>query len=121
VTAHTVPEERTVDDAGPRADGGRPRPERLSTDLVRLALGLVVLGVGVLIAQQGRLPLLERDLFRLFNDLPAVIMPGVWVVMQLGNVLAVPTLALLAALWRRFRGPAISWCPGWPRTTPPTW
>ncbi len=103
VSTRAVPETRPADSPGPRAGSGRPRPERLPTDLVRVALGLVVLGTGVLVAQRGRLSLVERDLFRLVNDLPAVVMPGVWVVMQLGNVLAVPTLALLAALGRRLR------------------
>ncbi|SNS11180.1 undecaprenyl-diphosphatase [Geodermatophilus saharensis] len=75
----------------------------MPADLVRVALGLVVLGIGVLIAQRGQLPVLERDLFRLFNDLPAGILPAVWVVMQLGNVLAVPALAVAAAVGRHFR------------------
>ncbi|SDC71560.1 undecaprenyl-diphosphatase [Geodermatophilus telluris] len=81
----------------------RSRPQRLTTDPVRVALGLVVLGTGVLIARRGQLPVLERDLFRLVNDLPAAVLPAVWVVMQLGNVLAVPVLAVAAALGRRLR------------------
>ncbi|MGY1666712.1 phosphatase PAP2 family protein [Geodermatophilus sp. SYSU D00696] len=103
MTSRTAPEEQASHAAGPPAAPGRRSPERMPTDLVRVALGLVVLGTGVLIAQRGRLPPLERDLFRLFNDLPAVVLPVVWVVMQLGNVLAVPALALLAVLRRRFR------------------
>jgi membrane-associated phospholipid phosphatase len=76
---------------------------RHPVDLVRAALGLGVVGLGVLVAQQGRLSLVERDLFRLVNDLPGIVFPAVWTVMQLGNVVAVPTLAAMAALTRRYR------------------
>ncbi|MGX5654778.1 phosphatase PAP2 family protein, partial [Geodermatophilus nigrescens] len=103
MTTRTVPARRTVDPTEPRAGADGPRPVRLPTDLVRMALGLLVLGAGVLVAQRGRLSLVERDVFRLLNDLPAGVLPAVWVVMQLGNVLAVPALALAAVLLRRFR------------------
>jgi undecaprenyl-diphosphatase len=76
---------------------------RNPADLVRVALGLAVVGVGFLIAQQGQLSVVERDLFRLVNDLPGIVFPVVWAVMQLGNVVAVPTLAALAALTHRYR------------------
>src|SRR3954447_12543862 len=79
------------------------RPQRHTGDLVRAGLGLAVLGIGFLVAQRGQISLLERDLFRLVNDLPPLIEPVVWVVMQLGNVLAVPVLAAVAALTRRYR------------------
>src|SRR5215213_2285928 len=79
------------------------RPQRHTGDLVRAGLGLAVLGIGFLIAQRGQISLLERDLFRLVNDLPPLIKPVVWVVMQLGAVLAVPAVAAVAVLTRRFR------------------
>src|SRR3954454_19675898 len=79
------------------------RPQRHTGDLLRAGLGLAVLGIGFLIAQRGQISLLERALFRLVNDLPPLIEPVVWVVMQLGNVLAVPVLAAVAVLTRRFR------------------
>src|SRR4051794_24578399 len=90
----------TAPAAGAAAAGG---PERHPGDLLRVGLGLAVLGLGFLVAQQGQLSPLERDLFRILNDLPGLVSPLVWVVMQLGNVLAVPALAALAALTRRFR------------------
>jgi membrane-associated phospholipid phosphatase/uncharacterized membrane protein YbhN (UPF0104 family) len=78
-------------------------PQRHPVDLVRVALGLALVGLGFLIAQRGELPVFERDVFRLVNDLPAIVYPVVWAVMQLGNVLAVPTLSAVAALTGRFR------------------
>ncbi|MGY1616178.1 phosphatase PAP2 family protein [Geodermatophilus sp. SYSU D00691] len=86
--------------AGDRAAG---RPVRHPTDLVRVLLGLAVTGIGFLIAQQGELSAFERDLFRLVNDLPGILFPVVWAVMQLGNVVAVPVVAGLAAVTRRWR------------------
>src|SRR5918997_593572 len=80
-----------------------PRVQRHPVDLVRAVLGLAVFGLGFLIAQRGELPVLERDLFRVVNDLPETFFPVVWGVMQLGNVLAVPVVAAAAALTRRFR------------------
>jgi undecaprenyl-diphosphatase len=76
---------------------------RHPVDLVRVALGLGVVGLGILVAQQGRLSPFERDVFRLVNDLSGVVLPVVWAVMQLGNVVAVPSLAALAVLTRRYR------------------
>ena len=65
--------------------------------------GLVVLGIGFLLTQQGELSAIERDAFRFVNDLPGLVLPAVWAVMQLGNVVAVPVLASVAAMFRRFR------------------
>ncbi|SHN89027.1 undecaprenyl-diphosphatase, partial [Geodermatophilus obscurus] len=86
----------------PRRPGPRP-VQRHPVDLVRVALGVAVLGLGFLIAQRGRLPVFERDLFQLVNDLPTMVFPIVWALMQLGNVVTVPVVAGVAALTRRFR------------------
>ena len=97
---------------GTSAPGTRPaasdRPEsrtvqRHPEDLVRAFLGLAITGVGVLIAQQGQLSTFERDVFRIVNDLPPIIYPIVWLVMQLGNVVVVAVVTVLAAAFRRFR------------------
>ena len=71
--------------------------QRLPVDLVRVLLGLAITGVGVLIAQHGQVSSFERDLFRIVNDLPPIIYPVVWLVMQLGNVVSVAVLAAVAA------------------------
>ncbi|SEK57413.1 undecaprenyl-diphosphatase [Blastococcus sp. DSM 46786] len=84
-----------------RARAGRPPVQRHPVDLVRVVLGAAVLGLGFLVAQRGQLPVFERDLFQLVNGLPAVVFPLVWVVMQLGNAVAVPVLATGAlAVWQ---------------------
>ncbi|MGY1753505.1 phosphatase PAP2 family protein [Blastococcus sp. SYSU D01042] len=94
-------------DAGPSgpvpARSPRSPVDRYTVDLVRVLLGAAVLGVGFLIARRGQLPVLERDLFQLVNDLPQGIFPVVWVVMQLGNVVAVPVVAGVALLARQVR------------------
>ncbi|MGY1691495.1 phosphatase PAP2 family protein [Geodermatophilus sp. SYSU D01105] len=99
---------RVVQPAGPGLRGPGPGPgrrpvQRHPVDLVRAVLGLAVLALGLLVAQRGELPVLERDVFRLVNDLPALVFPVVWAVMQLGNVVTVPVVAGLAALTRRVR------------------
>ncbi|TKJ31389.1 hypothetical protein A6V29_18325 [Blastococcus sp. CCUG 61487] len=99
----TVPLQRGESELGPALGGARPRVERYSIDLVRVLLGAAVLGLGFLVAQRGELPVFERDLFQLINGLPAGAFPVVWVVMQLGNVVAVPVVALAALLTRRVR------------------
>lgn len=85
------------------APGSQPLIQRHPVDLVRVLLGLAVFGIGFLIAQRGELPIFERDLFRIVNDLPEIVFPIVWAVMQLGNVVAVPVVAGVAALTGRFR------------------
>lgn len=100
---------RVLPSAGPTVGPPHPPPpgprpvQRHPVDLVRVVLGVAVLGLGFLAAQRGRLPALERDLFQLVNDLPATVFPIVWVVMQLGNVATVPVVAGVAALTSRFR------------------
>jgi glycosyltransferase 2 family protein len=89
--------------AAERPGAERVAVQRYPTDLVRVALALAVLGIGFLLAQRGELSGFELNLFRLINELPAIVYPVVWVVMQLGNVVAVPAVAALAALTRRWR------------------
>jgi membrane-associated phospholipid phosphatase len=45
----------------------------------------------------------ERDVFRAFNELPSVFYWPAWLVMQLGNLLAVPAVAIIALVSRRYR------------------
>jgi membrane-associated phospholipid phosphatase/predicted Ser/Thr protein kinase len=72
-------------------------------DVVRLVVASVVLAASIRLVNRNHIDELEIDAFRLVNDLPGVLYPPVWAVMQLGNVLAVPVLAGIAAVTRRFR------------------
>lgn len=45
----------------------------------------------------------ETSVFHWINDLPGGLYWPVWVVMQLGNLLAVPVAAIAALIWRRVR------------------
>ena len=64
-------------------------------DVVRVSAGIVVLVITVLAVYRDRLSTFETNLFRLINDLPSAIAPYLNVVMQAGNALAGPVLALL--------------------------
>lgn len=88
--------------AAPDPDALRASRSRHPGDLVRVVVGLVVLGLGLLAVERDRLTGFERDLFRLVNDLPAVLGPLLVAVMQAGNVVAGP-LAASAALVARAR------------------
>ncbi|MCW2614107.1 MAG: Serine/threonine protein kinase, partial [Frankiales bacterium] len=78
----------------------RPRTAR-SGHLLRAAIAAVVLAACTRLAVDG-LPPGEEGAFRLVNDVPLPVLL-VWPVMQLGNVLAVPSAALVAAALRRWR------------------
>ena len=45
----------------------------------------------------------ERFVFRLINGLPSFLYRPVWVVMQLGNLIVVPVVAVIALVLRRYR------------------
>ena len=73
---------------------------------VRLTMATLLLVATALPIQRHYVPALERDVFQAINDLPAWLYGPVSVVMQLGNLLAVPGAALLALIaTRRFRLP----------------
>jgi undecaprenyl-diphosphatase len=76
---------------------------RCPRDLLWLAVGIAVLVLSALPVSPGRAPAAERDAFRAVNDLPTVPLPPVWLVMQLGNVVAVPLATIVALLARRVR------------------
>lgn len=46
---------------------------------------------------------LEVAVFRSINNLPSLIYWPAWLVMQLGNMIAVPAIAIVALLFRRYR------------------
>ena len=72
-------------------------------DVVRLVGALAVLLVSIKLVNRNHIDELEIDAFRLVNDLPGILYPLLWTVMQFGDVLVVPVLAGVAALTRRYR------------------
>jgi glycosyltransferase 2 family protein len=86
--------------AGLRTDVFLPRHPG---DAVRLVTAIAVLLLSIKLVDRTHIDELEIDAFRLVNDLPGVLYPVVWTVMQLGNVLVVPVVAVAAALSRRYR------------------
>ena len=79
----------------------RARPRR-TPEVVGLLTGAAVLLATALLAATGGVPSWERALFRLLNG-AAVPVALLWTLMQLGNVVAVPVGAVLAAAARRRR------------------
>jgi undecaprenyl-diphosphatase len=71
-------------------------------DLAALVAGLVVLVVSAIPVDAGSVGWLERDAFRALNDRAVPYWP-VWLLMQLGSVVAIYACALVALAFRRYR------------------
>jgi membrane-associated phospholipid phosphatase/uncharacterized membrane protein YbhN (UPF0104 family) len=67
------------------------------TDIVRVVCGAAIGLIGAWLSRRPEVGVLEIDLFRLPNHLTSVVLPIVYVVMQAGQFLAIPTSA--AAAW----------------------
>lgn len=78
---------------------------RRRSDLVRLGGGIAVLLLASAGVHSDRVDQPERAVFRAVNDLPLPgwLYPAIWLVMQGGNIGAVPVVALLAVATRRLR------------------
>jgi membrane-associated phospholipid phosphatase/predicted Ser/Thr protein kinase len=83
----------------------RPGYSRHPGDAVRVVLGAAVLALTTLAIHRNFVGDRETALFRVVNELalPGWTWPGVWLVMQLGVIGAVPLVALLALVTRRLR------------------
>lgn len=71
-------------------------------------IGLAVAGIAGLVlcalpVDAERVSTLEREVFYALNGLPDLLYRPSWPVMQLGNLLAAPAVALIALVLRRFR------------------
>ena len=73
------------------------------SDVARFLIGMAVVIGSALLVDPNHVGALERDVFHLINDLPDVLFPFMWVVMQLGNLLAVPLMAGVALATRHVR------------------
>lgn len=73
------------------------------SDVAMVGLGAAILGVAALPVDQYRVPAWERSIFRAINDSTVLPFLVVWSAMQLGNLVAVPVLAGVAAACRKWR------------------
>lgn len=78
-------------------------PQRLKVDGTVFVLSMLALVVCALPIDQQEVGGLEVTIFEALNGLPEAIYPVVWVFMQLGNIVAVPIAAVVAAGFRRFK------------------
>jgi undecaprenyl-diphosphatase len=76
---------------------------RTRGDAVLIAAGLTLLVLSSLPVHRNSITTLERDVFHLINGHTVLPFTVVWLVMQLGNIVAVPAAAAVAALTRRWR------------------
>jgi glycosyltransferase 2 family protein len=81
----------------------RSRYVRRRGDALSVALGVLVLGAGMLAVRHGSVSGFEKSVFRAINDLPGALYPVLWPFQQLGVIVVGPIAALVAALFRRFR------------------
>jgi membrane-associated phospholipid phosphatase len=72
-------------------------------DLAPLLVGAVLFGVAASLIDRHRVAGAETDVFRAVNDHTVVPFFVVWPLMQLGNFLVIPFVALAAAATRRWR------------------
>jgi undecaprenyl-diphosphatase len=82
-----------------------PRPRaivRPRSDLLLLGAGLVLLVLAALPVRGGHVSGAEAAVFRALNATTVLPFVVVWPVMQLGNFLAVPVAAVVAAAFRRW-------------------
>ena len=85
------------------AAGQRTVYVRHPGDVIRVALGAVLVAVCSVIAAAEPVSGVEAGLFHVVNSLPSWLYGPLWLVMQLGSLGAVFGVAALAALLRRFR------------------
>lgn len=81
----------------------RPQGTRHRSDLAWVALGAVVLVLSALPVDEHSLSGAERSVFRAVNQVPGIPFAPVWLLMQAGNIAAVPLAALGALAARRPR------------------
>jgi hypothetical protein len=89
--------------ATPAAAGQRTAYVRHPGDVIRVALGAVLATACSVIASAAPVSEVEAGLFHAVNPLPPWLYGPLWLVMQLGSLVAVFGVAALAALLRRFR------------------
>jgi uncharacterized membrane protein YbhN (UPF0104 family)/membrane-associated phospholipid phosphatase len=106
--AREASEAAGTDPPAARASARRPPASayvRHPGDVLRVVLGALILLATMSAIHQDRIGVRETDVFRVINDLalPGWTWPGIWLVMQLGVIGAVPLVVGLALLTRRWR------------------
>lgn len=81
----------------------RRRHRRHPLDAVLLVAGAAVMALSAVSVSPATVSGTEVEAFRAVNELPDVPFALVWAPMQLGNIVAVPAAALVAAATRRLR------------------
>jgi membrane-associated phospholipid phosphatase len=76
---------------------------RRAYDLVGFIAASVVLVLTALPIDEDNVSRVEAHVFRWFNELPGALFRGIWILMQLGNLLVVPAVVVIAVFLRRFR------------------
>jgi undecaprenyl-diphosphatase len=76
---------------------------RRRADVISALVGVAVLAVGMVVVRDGSVSGLEEGIFRAVNDLPGFVYPLLWPFQQLGALLVGPAVAVVAALFKRFR------------------
>ena len=71
---------------------------RRRSDVVAIAIGLVVLGAGMIAVRDGAVSGVEKAVFEAINDLPQALYPVLWPFQQLGVLVVGPIVALVAAI-----------------------
>ena len=77
--------------------------ERHPIDIVRVVIGLLIVGGLGAVVQWSGVTDLERDAFQIVNDLPAWIGPPLEAVMQIGTLTAVAIVCGVALVFRKWR------------------
>jgi membrane-associated phospholipid phosphatase len=72
-------------------------------DLAAFVAGMLLLALTAAPIDENEVGNPEVELFRWLNELPGILFEAVWVVMQLGNVVVVPVVIIVALVLRRFR------------------
>jgi len=89
--------------ATPATAGQRTLYVRHPGDVIRFALGAVLVAACSMVAALESVSGVETGLFHAVNSLPSWLYGPLWLVMQLGSFGAIFAVAALAALLRRFR------------------